>query len=528
MDIDTDWGFTIDLREEPAATGTLSPEQRAVADTIIYGKKDVAVIAAAGSGKTTTIAQAVLELINDHGEHEDHIVLLSFSRDAAEELRARLGPHHKCARTFHSLAVTTLRPQGCCVDDSYAEKRRIWQRVLNKAATEHATMNFTAKVDEGAEMFELRMDSDADTKMVRELSNLMTRMYAEGVRPHTAAAQTWLSAQGEDPGLSAYMQTYQNEVQKAGMWSYADIIADWHDRVGPSYRYVFVDEAQDMDPVLLSAARKLAGRGRLIAVGDLRQTIHVWKGANPDIFESFATAPETDRVYLNENRRSVPSIVDLANQVVRDHTYGRPFAVPRRNEEAGSGPTILRTSPMVKAFAYARQCPEGKQVAILARTWKALADFEVAAFQADIRYEMKQRRIKIHTIDRLTTRKVIEDDMKGTAWKGRAEWLARQDESMAVVCDRAKQFGSAREFQDWAHNFIEGAGPRPLFLGTAHSSKGKTIETVIVVTSNAWLEPKEARDIPAEERLLYVAFTRARNNLYICPSETGLLPRVFR
>jgi superfamily I DNA/RNA helicase len=514
---------------------SLSKEQRDAANAVQDGVKNVAILAAAGSGKTTTIAQTAIELIEDYGVDQEDIILLSFSTEAVAELQTRLGAYKKSACTFHSLAFTEgSYPFGGCVDRDTKAKTTIWQAVLDKHARAYAQQEEVQ--DEGAEaLFTLTLRTEEDTKVAKRLTNLATRMSAEGIRPYSAEAAGWLANNKASSSAAQYLKDYQAEVKRRGMWTYADTIADHHDTASGGYRFVFVDEAQDMDPILLSTAIKLAKNGRLIAVGDLRQTIHVWKGANPDIFEAFANHAQTDRVYLNENRRSVPDIVELSNEVVRAHPYGNPAAVATRPPQAGTGWGIFRASPLTAALTkaeeyrvHAKEDEPVLQIGVLTRTWKELREFEDAAFKAGIRYETKQRWINTRTIDRVGTKKLSEENCKDAKWFSRLDWLVRQDETLTNVCAKAREFTSAREFRDWAYAFIDGQGPRHLYLGTAHSSKGLTIETVIVAPSDRWLEPEEDEQRHAEERLLYVALTRARNLLFVCPTETGKLPAACR
>ncbi|MGA2092103.1 MAG: helicase-exonuclease AddAB subunit AddA [Sedimentisphaerales bacterium] len=88
------------------------------------------------------------------------------------------------------------------------------------------------------------------------------------------------------------------------------------------YKYVFVDEYQDINGVQQAILDMLSAPGRLFAVGDPKQSIYQWRGADPDIFiahlKRASTKPAGDiglRVDLNVNFRSVKGVLDFVNSV---------------------------------------------------------------------------------------------------------------------------------------------------------------------------------------------------------------------
>ncbi|MBV8232271.1 MAG: UvrD-helicase domain-containing protein, partial [Planctomycetaceae bacterium] len=93
---------------------------------------------------------------------------------------------------------------------------------------------------------------------------------------------------------------------------------------------VLVDEFQDTDPVQGEILERLTGEafpsGRLFLVGDAKQSIYRFRGARPEIFEEFrARFPESGRLSLTENFRSVPGILDFVNALFAD-TFEDPDA----------------------------------------------------------------------------------------------------------------------------------------------------------------------------------------------------------
>jgi superfamily I DNA/RNA helicase len=542
MNRNEDWSFTFTA---PVSTEpVLSPEQQAVADAIAHGTTDLAVVAAAGSGKTTAVIHAVTAMYAA-GVDKKSILLLSFSRPAVDELNGRLkfDPQDKDApaKTFHSTACRALNRQyeveitegsphngtlrrgmvQTCVDLNYKAKADIWVEVLNGRVANPP--DFMGIEEQGAEEITLfGVGNEAHQRVVQNLTTTIARLTAEGIPLRdTDAMVGWLQSRNLDVTIAAWLTAYNTAVGLRGLWSFADALVEWYASGPRRVPVVIVDECQDMDPLLLRAAMHIAKGGRLIAVGDLRQTIHEWKGADPDVFQEFIDRPTTKTVYLNENRRSVRSIVDLGNHVVHEYAWGRPAATSLRIDEASQGwrYATAQESPLAELIKRARAALPGKQVAVLARTWSELRRFEAAAFRAGIPYTCKQGAI---------TEKAVASfkQVEGRTWEESIaarlhKVKAKAEDTYQAIADKARTFASHREYATWYSQFY--VDEAPIYLGTAHSSKGLTLDTVLLITSKKWNSPHEdART--SERRLLYVAVTRAANNLSIYPDHLGGYP----
>ena len=89
------------------------------------------------------------------------------------------------------------------------------------------------------------------------------------------------------------------------------------------FKYIFVDEYQDINPVQQAILDALSGTGNVFVVGDVKQSIYAWRGAEPAIFlerlkpasPDPANAPQGLRVDLNANFRSTKEILDFVNEV---------------------------------------------------------------------------------------------------------------------------------------------------------------------------------------------------------------------
>ncbi len=107
---------------------------------------------------------------------------------------------------------------------------------------------------------------------------------------------------------------------------------DTEDELSPSqtalalrqkYKYIFVDEYQDINPVQQAILKMLSSEGNVFVVGDVKQSIYAWRGAEPKIFIKDLRTASTDsekaskglRVDLNANFRSAKGILDFVNKI---------------------------------------------------------------------------------------------------------------------------------------------------------------------------------------------------------------------
>ncbi len=106
-----------------------------------------------------------------------------------------------------------------------------------------------------------------------------------------------------------------------------DLLRDPSDSVREGFlqavAFVLIDEFQDTDPIQGEIVEQLAGDslrdGRLFLVGDSKQSIYRFRGAQPKVFDDFRERfPETGRLQLTENFRSRPEILDFVNVLFSD------------------------------------------------------------------------------------------------------------------------------------------------------------------------------------------------------------------
>jgi superfamily I DNA/RNA helicase/RecB family exonuclease len=294
------------------------------------------VLAGPGTGKTTTIVAAVADRIERRGIDPERVLVLTFSRKAAAELRERITARLRrttrepLAMTFHSYAYALARrefvlagdepPRLLSAPEQLLEIRRMlrgeaqdgggrWPERLRPAL---ATRGFAEEV---RDLLLRAAERGLDGRGLRQLGKLRDR-------------DDWMSA-------AAFLDRYAARFDLAPVpaYDYAEIVRiaaallgreQTRQRERGAYDVVLVDEYQDSDPAQESMLLALAGDGReLIAVGDPDQSIYAFRGADvralTEFPERFRTADGQPApvVALRTCRRSGPVLLAASRRVAR-------------------------------------------------------------------------------------------------------------------------------------------------------------------------------------------------------------------
>ncbi|WP_063774312.1 ATP-dependent helicase [Streptacidiphilus rugosus] len=275
----------------PAAVPALDGYQQAVVD---HRGGPLLVLAGPGTGKTTTLVEAVAARIAE-GVPAEEILVLTFSRKAAVELRDRItarvgGGAVPQATTFHSFCYALLRAHQ--EPDLYAEPLRL----LSGPEQDVMVRELLAG---GAEDARHGQGLDWPTELRAALT---TRGFADEVRAVLARARE-LGLGGEAlarfaagvgrpdwQAAAGFLAEYLDVLDLQGVLDYAELVQravllaerpEVAEQLRRSFRVVFVDEYQDTDPSQVRLLRALAGDGReLVAVGDPDQSIYAFRGAD--------------------------------------------------------------------------------------------------------------------------------------------------------------------------------------------------------------------------------------------------------
>ncbi|MEU5192507.1 UvrD-helicase domain-containing protein [Streptomyces scabiei] len=300
----------------------LDAEQRAVVD---HGRGPLLVLAGPGTGKTTTLVEAVAARVA-RGADPARVLVLTFSRKAAVELRDRMAlrmgaAHAPQATTFHSFCYALIRAHQD--SDLFVEPLRLLsgpeQDVAVRALLagqpdlERLGLAHVRWPDELRACLTTRGFAD-------EVRAVLARSRELGLAPEDLRAFATRIGRPDWIAASAFLAEYLDVLDLQGVLDYAELVhravllagrPGVAERLAARYDAVYVDEYQDTDPAQVRLLRALAGGGRtLVAFGDPDQSIYTFRGADVNGILEFPSAfPRVDGrpapvAVLRHSRRS--------------------------------------------------------------------------------------------------------------------------------------------------------------------------------------------------------------------------------
>ena len=493
----------------------------------------LAIIAGAGSGKTRVLTRRVAHQCLTGSAEPSHVAVLTFTRQAASELHRRLRAlgtgDGLIAGTFHSVALSMLRQywdqQGRSHPTVVSDRRRLIGEVIGpKHGTSIAALS-----------------SDIDWARARNV---------EAARYSTAVANAGRRSLSPAADVARVMADLEKLKAKRGVIDLDDLlsttihlmrndekfasIARWR------IRHLFVDEAQDLNPLQLEVLELWRGdRDQLTLVGDPSQSIYGFNGSDPTILTNLESRfPGIEVVRLGTNYRCTPQVVaaglnTLTNggATVPDLVSARPngsairiygFAdehfeatgiadiideIGRERGSWRSTAVLARTNaqlPPIRAALEARGVPARILGAAAAdpvqRATREVGDLpsasRIATWSRDARDPSDDDATEDITARR-TVADAVDEFLRGGGGDGRAflAWV-RANRPFDVVTDS---------------NVVE--------LLTFHGAKGREWDHVVVAGCEVGLMPhssaKSDLERAEEIRLAYVAITRASDDLIL-------------
>src|SRR5438270_10095713 len=281
------------------------------------------VVAGAGTGKTSVLTHRIEHLVRDGHAQPDEILALTYTRNAAAEMRNRvrtlLAGKTIHATTFHDYCLDLLR--SCGRDFGVLDEQDLWiylRRRIRELHLEHFIraanigqflsdlLKFVTRChdelvtpeqyEEYVERLargEVSIPRVAKSKNVLEDSEVLGR--CREIARVFSSMERWLGE--ENLGTFSHMITRAHDI----LQSDEQIVSQARSRA----RFVLADEFQDANFAQIRILTRLAGpEGNIFAVGDPDQGIYRFRGASSAAFEVFQrNFPATKLVVLEKNRR---------------------------------------------------------------------------------------------------------------------------------------------------------------------------------------------------------------------------------
>ncbi|MBY0362971.1 MAG: ATP-dependent helicase [Phreatobacter sp.] len=306
----------------------LSKEQERALDIV---DRPVLVIAPPGTGKTEVLTRKYARLVAMHGR--DKVIALTFTRKAAAEINARAnvllgdlqdGIDKPLIGTFHAIGIHILRAGRAA--GVYKGPLQLMETKDQDYVLATALRGYS-RHETGAAANSQKLKEDSINDLRREIDRVknlglvaVPEGYWDGRTSHPIVMN--LPARGSKAHLD--MVAYQRAMQQAGVIDYNDVIINTinviqnhRDVVLPDLKAVLVDEYQDTNGAQERMIRLLSEHAHITCVGDDRQSIYAWRGAQMENIQTFAARYENAvTVELNRNFRSNSAIEALARRLL--------------------------------------------------------------------------------------------------------------------------------------------------------------------------------------------------------------------
>jgi superfamily I DNA/RNA helicase/RecB family exonuclease len=373
------------LRRRPARRAGAPRLDAEQARVVAHEGGPLLVLAGPGTGKTTTLVEAVVDRVQRRGLAPEQVLVLTFSRKAAQELRERVTARLRrttrgaLAMTFHSYAFALLRRELAAAGGPPLRLLSGPEQDLEVARLLEGEL-----LDGGARWPEPLRPALPLRGFRRELRDVLQRVQERGVdgplltqlgraagRPEWQAAGGFLHDYEGRFALDPSAEVLDHSALVGAAAGLLEGDAELRDRERAARAVVFVDEYQDTDPAQVRLLQALAGDGRdLVAVGDPDQSIYAFRGADVRGLLDFPTAFRTVQgrpaptVELRTGRRSGPALLAASRAVARRLPAGR---LPPAFRDVRADSDIVRSSGRVEVLLAASPTAEAALVADVLR-----------------------------------------------------------------------------------------------------------------------------------------------------------------
>ena len=330
------------------------------------GNKPLLVEAGPGSGKTRVIIERVKFLINELKVNPSSLLVITFTRKAANELKDRLSEdipkniiNEMQISTIHSFCLDFLKKRGNVtnlIDDDSGEKRMLFiQKYKYKLGFKNefylADYQIPSVINKFDEYTTFKVDIDGLIDYIKQTRpidkeyvdfvNSFKFFPSKKVRENEKFKKSWYNAR--------FLQTpkaYVKYLELLDLFNAVDyntvqikFLESLKENPETQYTNILVDEFQDTDPVQAEIFEILLKNAEsFTAVGDVDQSIYSFRGSFRDYFEEFYNKYNAELISLNYNYRSTNNIIRTSEAFIKPQRkeYSKKYLVGARNEDKES------------------------------------------------------------------------------------------------------------------------------------------------------------------------------------------------
>src|SRR5438309_281552 len=278
----------------------------------------VRLLAGPGAGKTQALVDLYAELVRSGRAARGQVLVLTFSTAAAGEIAQRLDERlcdsydEAWISTFHSFCARLLR-----------DHRPDPGRLLLSGFQEWVAMRRTLQELDASGLGTLARLCRTDG-FAQDALAFVALLKQNRIGPQELALGALASGTGRLQALAAVYSAYQQRLDDAHLRDFRDLIADAIglldarpdvlERLQAKFRYVLVDEFQDVDPAQFSLLRTLAppgGPAALLVTGDPDQSVYGFRGTVPGLLATeFVSAYGAKTLELEVSHRCPASVLE--------------------------------------------------------------------------------------------------------------------------------------------------------------------------------------------------------------------------
>lgn len=531
---------TTPTQADPAGILAPSPQQQDALDWAEHGSGSALVTAVAGSGKTTTLLKMLGRIPNNGSRFGTTVAFCAYNKAIAVEIQGKVERAKAAgeivasvrAGTFHSFGFGAWRrvaPQvkvdakkmdTICETLGVPEAYRSFVKDAVSLAKQRA-FGVLCSVNDASAWYDMIAHYDLEDALAGDGAEALEHLgmddrVTEGLRWAYRALAASVKQDREVVDFDDMI--YAPLVHNARVWQ-----NDW----------VLVDEAQDTNPARRALAKKmLRPGGRFVAVGDPRQAIYGFTGADNDALELIKREFGCTELPLTVTYRCPKAVVRFAQQWV---SHIEAAATAPEGAVLDMPEAIFQNLPATEL---------GPDAAVLCRNTAPLVDLAFALIRRGIPCHVEGKDIgrgllalagkwKVKTceglrtkLDQYLTRESARLLAKGQEQK--AENLADRVQTLMVIMSGLPAGATVADLRQSIEALFgdtpDGQPAENLTLSTVHKSKGREWPTVYLLGRARFMPSPYARQdwqLEQEENLIYVAATRAQERLV----EVHLPPR---
>jgi DNA helicase-2/ATP-dependent DNA helicase PcrA len=318
--------------------GTLNEEQRRAAE---HKEGPCMVLAGPGTGKTTIIVHRLAALLQSASVSPEQLLVVTFSKDAAAEMKERFQVF--CQKHMPS-AMRAMK------DMTFGTFHSVFFRILRQ----YENYKLENLLDEGEKFITIKNiarklqldfceDDDRISDVINDIGYFMNTMSDSiDYKPQSCTADEF----------RAIFESYYTIKQKQNKFDYDDMLTDCYyllknnrrvlEELRAHYKYILVDEFQDISPIQFEAIKLIAAPlNNIFVVGDDDQSIYGFRGAAPGILMEFEKIyAHCGKIILKQNYRSTKHILNCALAVI-NHNKSRYSKKLVPTKEQGNMPMMV-------------------------------------------------------------------------------------------------------------------------------------------------------------------------------------------